>query len=390
VLRASEGIFESTVTGKFETVNPAMVGLLGYSSEKELLEDPESGINRFANNQEREGYFAKLYKTSTNKTHEFEYKLKKKDGTEIWVKESVQMELDPNGQRRIVGFVEDINERKEHAKEREAALKEKEEIVTMLSHQLRSPVWQAYERANFLVRDLDPNGLLAKGLALPPVPRLATIRGLTRKTRGVAWSIDMMSKLVQDGQDGQIDITEKVAIPARNLLKTAREAAQDEQLLRKVSESFLKRVGRDRTHTFPDIITKIDDNFASSLRILGKSDLIEQCVGNLIENAFKYSKPSSTIQIELILQYDSATLNIINEPLPGLEIDETIRKKCRIKDWRSDGAQSSDADGVGLGLWFTDRIMQAHQGELIIEVTDDSGLNKFSLFFPLSAGTTTR
>ena len=133
----------------------------------------------------------------------------------------------------------------------------------------------------------------------------------------------------------------------------------------------------------PEFTFDLDDSRESSFRIEGVEGLIEQIIGNVIDNAFKYSMPNSTIKIEYFLAYQTATLVVQNEPLPGLELDEDTVNKCRVKNWRSKGATASDADGTGLGLWLVDRIMGAHDGKLIIEQTNDEGWNTFRLQFPL-------
>ncbi len=381
VNQASEGIYQSTLEGDFIAANPAMFRLLGFKSEEELLALKRFGQTRFADPYARIRYLQRVRAANVRTPLEFEYRLRTKDKKELWVAETVQKELDHKGDVRLVGFVEDITERRENAERIKASLKEKEEMLTMLSHQLRSPVWQAYERANHLVHELDPKGLLADGKAEPPVPRLATIRGLARKTRAVAWSIEMMSKLAQTEE---VKITEKTrrSISPRNLIKMARETARDVQLLRRLSTKFAERIGYRQE--VPEFTVEVTDDMESHYRIQGDLDLIEQCVGNVIENAFKYSIPSSTIKIHCLLEYDSATLTVRNQPFKGLEIDADTRKQCRQKEWRSQGAAASDADGTGLGLWFADRIMIAHEGELRIEETDSEGWNTFALYFPLS------
>ncbi len=377
---ASEGIFQAALDGRIIAANPAMFRMLGCWSEEELVDWEKDGTKRFANGDDRLEYKeSNRQARADRRPREFEYQMQTKDGYRIWVSESVQKVPDHSGEGRLVGFVENITERKVNAEKIATSLREKEEMVTMLAHQLRSPAWQAYERAHYLVNEMDPHHLLAKGQATHPVLPLATIRGLARKTRAVAWSIDMMSRLAQGNT---IAISKNRGIYPRHLIKTAREAARDVQLIRRVSTGFSEKLGLKKS--VPDFEVEVDDSLQSSLKIMGDQDLIEQCVGNVIENAFKYSKPTSKIRIVCQLRYASATLTIRNLPTRGLEIDEDTRVNCRKKDWRSAGAGASDADGVGLGLWFVDKIMEAHGGRLEIDTTDSSGWNEFRLIFKLT------
>ena len=263
-------------------------------------------------------------------------------------------------------------------------LKEKEEMLRMLSHQLRSPVWQGYSRMHSIVEEMDPdNRALADGRATLRVRKLATIRGLARKARAVAWSIDMMSKLAHNDK---IELSSKRSFHPRQLIKMAREAARDTQLIRRISGSRLR--GTPKVPEF-EVIKKMDTT-SSSHTIGGDPDLIEQCVSNVVENAFKYSIPDSTIEIHYNFQHFSATLTVRNKPLPGLEIGEEEALLCKEKEWRSDAARGTDADGMGIGLWLVDRIMAAHGGSLIVEPTDKNGWNTFGFRFPLSLHRTRR
>jgi len=173
-------------------------------------------------------------------------------------------------------------------------------------------------------------------------------------------------------------------IPPRKLIKIAREAARDAQLIRRVASSFKERMGLKAG--VPKFDVEVEENMMANFRIIGDPDLIEQSVGCVIDNAFKYSESDlthPTIRIHCLLELHSVTLSIMNKPLVGLEIDEDTRENCRQRDWRSDAAKACDADGTGLGLYLVDRIMIAHKGELRIYGTDARGWNKFSLQFPL-------
>jgi PAS domain S-box-containing protein len=379
VEHTSEGVFLSTLEGRFIQANPAMIQLLGCSNEEDLLTWENAGTERFAEQNIRVGYLAKVRAAKQDVPLQFEYLLRKRDGTTIWVAETVQKGTGVDGSTdQIVGFAEDITERRNNREKIEKSLREKEDLLTMLSHQLRSPVWQAFSRADDLVQQLDPHGTLANGTASAEVRRIATIRGLARKTRAVAWSLAMMSKL--SGMDG-VNLGGARPISPRSLIKMAREAARDVQLIRRASSArFLMQVANS---SVPDFTIEVDDSMASTRRIHGDPDLIEQCVSNVVENSFKYSRPTSTIMIHCVIQNRFATLTVKNRPLPGLEIDEYVAVRCKEKEWRSPGAAASDADGTGLGLWFVDRVMQAHKGQLLVQVTDADGWNCFGLRFPL-------
>jgi PAS domain S-box-containing protein len=258
--------------------------------------------------------------------------------------------------------------------------RERESFLAMLAHQLRSPIWQAFERANRRVEEMDPHAeLLQKGQAGFDLRRMAQVRGLTRKARSVAWNIDMFSRI---SEVGDVPIRQATMIYPRILAKLAREAAIDQQSIRRVSGSFAERTGSNLV--VPDFsISIFEPAWPPRGRIDGELALIEQAVGNLIDNAFKYSLSNSIIEIELGLSQEEAVLLVKNKPPRDLWIDDEVIANCRKREWRSKGAIDSDADGTGLGLWLVDRIMAAHQGELIIKKTDEHGWSQFELKFKI-------
>ena len=377
VQEAGEGIFQSETNGQIIAANRAMVRILGYESEEELLGNAEAGVERFAVADERAGYFRMLESTIPHGSHVIDYNLLTKDGEVIWVTESVQKVVDHHGRERFVGFVENISYRREAAEKRE-------NMVTMLAHQLRSPAWVCFDRLDYWVHQLDPYGQQMVSNPSPELSKLATARGLARKTRHVAWSIDMMSKLAHSEV---IDLGKRSPVPMnpRNLIKLAREAATDTELILKASAAFRGSMGKKAT--IPEFDISVNDSRESHRRLIGCADLIEQSVGCLIDNAFKYAQMGGTIKIHLLLQHDSAILSVKNKPMKGLKIDREASERCREKDWRSEGAKHCNADGSGLGLWLVDRIMDAHGGKLLVDITDIEGWNNFSLQFPLKANT---
>lgn len=98
-----DGIYKSTSDGKFVEVNPALVKMLGYGSGKELMSiDIKSQL--YFEEEERE----------TNKEGNIDvYRLKKKNGDEIWVEDHGRYE--PNKSGEIVfhaGVLRDFTARK--------------------------------------------------------------------------------------------------------------------------------------------------------------------------------------------------------------------------------------------------------------------------------------
>ncbi len=140
VERLPDGVYKSTHEGKFIEINEAMVKMLGYDSKEELL----------AIDIKNELYFQPEERESIVLQEKYEemgiFRLKKKDGSGIWVEDHGWYLLDTNGEILFhEGILRDITERKKAEEE----LRESEERFKML-----------YEKAPVGYQSLDGNGYI--------------------------------------------------------------------------------------------------------------------------------------------------------------------------------------------------------------------------------------
>lgn len=99
----------------------------------------------------------------------------------------------------------------------------------------------------------------------------------------------------------------------------------------------------------------VDGNVA----IEADRQLLASAVANLLQNAFKYTKPESRVSLTTRVTQDRVALDISDEcgGLPPGKVDELFRPFAR---------GSSDHSGLGLGLSITLSAVQAHSGELSV------------------------
>ena len=108
VLRLPDGVYKSTHEGKFIDVNPAMVSILGYSSKEELMSiDIKTQLYFEPTDRESLILQEKLEETGV-------YRLKKKDGSGIWVEDKGWYNLDEKGNiLSHEGILRDITEKRQ-------------------------------------------------------------------------------------------------------------------------------------------------------------------------------------------------------------------------------------------------------------------------------------
>ncbi len=107
-----DGVYRSSHEGKFLEVNPAMVKILGYDSKEELLAiDIKSQLYFAPQDRESAALDEKLSEMGV-------FRLKKKDGSEIWVEDHGRHVVDDEGTVLYhEGVLRDITERREVERE---------------------------------------------------------------------------------------------------------------------------------------------------------------------------------------------------------------------------------------------------------------------------------
>ncbi|MFQ5770400.1 MAG: PAS domain S-box protein, partial [bacterium] len=117
--RVPDGIYSSTPEGKLLAVNSALVKMLGYESKEKLLK-LDISKDLYFNPEERQGVLSKFRKDAIASNI---FRLKKKDGNELWVEDHVQPIYNSKGQLLYYdGVLRDITKRKQA----EEALRESE------------------------------------------------------------------------------------------------------------------------------------------------------------------------------------------------------------------------------------------------------------------------
>jgi signal transduction histidine kinase len=125
------------------------------------------------------------------------------------------------------------------------------------------------------------------------------------------------------------------------------------------------------------------DPLQSAPDVLVIRPLISQVFSNLIENAVKYSKPSSDIVIQggYVSATDSVEVSIQNLGIPLTQADA---KRVFERGYRTQEAKNLYPAGTGFGLYIAKRIIEIHEGTMAVRA-DVVGRVIFTVSLPVRA-----
>src|SRR5262249_17525340 len=217
------------------------------------------------------------------------------------------------------------------------------------------PISQAYYRLRETIRHDFPDH--------QDVPQhLQFQSGLLRKAKQASLSLQLFLHLSK-GENLKAKLQ---PVTRSDLTKLLLETCLDNQLL----SSQRREVA---FHVRPDSLKSLEGR-----PLLADTDLLEQAVNNIIDNAFKYSYSKTLIEVVGIVEYPFFCIAVSNM---GITLSEQEVKNAAKRSWRAEQALAVVGEGAGLGLWVVDHIMKAHWGRLEVLPTSQRR-TKVKLLFP--------
>ena len=193
---AQEGIFRSTIEGRFIMANQALASMLYYSSPRELLNAITDIPHQLYVSPDEHDVLKQMIK-DYGATKGFETQYYRKDGAEIWVSINMQAVSDTDGQMLYYeGIVEDITVRKQAEEDRKWSVE-----------RLRKTVQATIQAMAMVVEARDPYTAGHQRRVSDLARTIATEMGLSRDR------IDGISVM------GAIHDLGKISIPAEILSK---------------------------------------------------------------------------------------------------------------------------------------------------------------------------
>ncbi|HSG91540.1 MAG TPA: ATP-binding protein [Pseudomonadales bacterium] len=111
-------------------------------------------------------------------------------------------------------------------------------------------------------------------------------------------------------------------------------------------------------------------------------DRFDQMLGNLLENALRYTDAPGTVRLTLTGSADRVQLSV-DDSAPG--VAEADRERLFERFTRLDASRSRETGGAGLGLAIVRRIAEAHGGDVAADASPLGGV-RIRVDLPLAQG----
>lgn len=149
-----------------------------------------------------------------------------------------------------------------------------------------------------------------------------------------------------------------------------------------------------KPHNLADIINSVVENYTEAITRKGHTlsvnlpaetaiitvdrAAIEKAVGNILDNAIKYTEPGGKINIQARKEDNFWRIDITDT---GIGIPAESLPRIFERFYRVDRARSIKSGGTGLGLAIAKHIVEAHHGKICCESTPGKG-STFSVYLP--------
>jgi PAS domain S-box-containing protein len=252
-----------------------------------------------------------------------------KDGTELTIDDSGAPIRDARG--RIVGVVlvfRDITERRSAERVLEDADRRKDEFLAMLAHELRNPLAPIRNAAHTLA-------LLGTG-----DDRVRWVAGVVERQVG------LMTRLVDDLLDVSRITSGKITLQ-RATVSIAAVLAQAVEAARPPAE------GRGQA--------LVVDVSADVGWVDGDPVRLAQAVGNLLDNAIKYTEDGGRVRLWARAEADEVVIVVEDS---GIGIDPALLPHVFDLFIQADRSLERKQGGLGLGLTLVRRLVEMHGGRV--------------------------
>lgn len=241
-----------------------------------------------------------------------------------------------------------VHREHERAMEAERLTTEKEDLLMVIAHELRTPTTAAKGFVELAHRNLS-------------VGKADAATGLLDSARQ---AIDRLSRLTADLSEAVRNGPSRLAMAEVDLAETVAQACD---------WAGVSAAAKG--------IRLLADQPATPVRIGANADALLTIVGNVLANAVRYTPSGGEVRLTCAGGDRQATVEIRDT---GIGIAEDQLERIFEKFYRAPSARALEPQGLGLGLSLVRQLVEAHQGRIDIESSVGRG-TVFRVTLPIDA-----
>jgi signal transduction histidine kinase len=243
--------------------------------------------------------------------------------------------LDKDGSSsRVLLATHDITERKRVEEERERLQQRMEDFMRSISHDLRNPLSVMIGHAGLLVSALEQ--------VYPDEQMLFSVHAIQRSGQQMTVMIEDLVDVARF-EGGKLELV-RTAIAVQDVLP---------EWLRRHAE----------TMSTERVVLQLPANIPA---VSANANRLERIFTNLFSNALKYSDPGAPVLVSARQSEEMVAVSISDQGpgIPAEDVPHIFERFYRVK-------RAEKTEGVGLGLFITRALVEAHGGR--IWVSSESG-----------------
>ncbi len=362
---SAEGIFQFTHNGKFVTINPALVKMLGYGSEEEIK---KLGLADDIFKRKSDWELLSKLLEKQGKVRNYRVPYKKKDGAEITVRMNVRtFENEETGQVLFEGSLQDITQQVQAENEKQKAL----DALRLEKTKADTAAKKAQQESNFKSK------FLANMSHEVRTPMNSVMGFLTLIENDLFESKDELKTFAQDARLAAESLLDII----NNILDISKIEAGKMDLneidfnLRDEANKAISIINQSTKSKGLELEYSFDDSIPE--KVYGDPTRYRQIVLNLLSNAVKFTdhgKVALNIELKSMTESVIEIITSIQDTGAGIPSDKLsmlFEPYIQVKN------KKGVKEGTGLGLVISREFVRLMHGEIHVESKVGLG-SKFS------------
>lgn len=341
-----DAFISSKISGEIISINPALLKMLGYNSEEELLGKDVSELVWVYPN-EREKFIEKIKKEGYVRNYKSTFK--RKDGSTFIVEGNIYLTKDESGNPFAAqAIIRDMTEREKYEEQLQTLNSTKDKFFSIIAHDLRNPFNSIIGYAELLSKCVEENDKIRMN------EYLDVIINSSKQAHSLLENLLLWSRT----QTRNIEFSPELA---------------DLKMIIDVTIKLV--VGQAANKNI-----EIKSNVQNELYVYCDKNIVSAIIRNLLVNAIKFTRVNGLVSIELKASdtYYNISVKDNGVGIPVEKINNLFKIESKFTSIGTNGEK-----GTGLGLILCKEFIQIHHGE--IWVTSEVGKgSEFNFTLPKS------